>query len=369
MYGEETYTSETYAEETTYTETTPPLDTTTVTETYAEEQVTEYTGEEVTPGSEEKDPQKLFLNFKTRYMNPDNPFDVLSMQVPGITEENQRKYEKTIYGYLFGPADYVTPADSWEEVARLSVIESKVHYSYSQNLGYFNTLYYMLSFLYTTVSFKESISELPKQFNILKNVKSAADLVKNSETIFRFTSNLAEIYGTLRDVDSQKADEFGFPEVDKKVMFVIGAVSSGGWSVLADISNEIFASTAQNSINYEIEKAALSSAMAFHCQRLHEIALRRDKITAEEIKEFFFHVRRFIDLKKLDNSLNIRDSMYIWQDNPDLVTSLLDFIDVIDARAAMEEDINMYNGLISNYKQAENLLRTDMSNLGVIWEK
>lgn len=315
-----------------------------------------------------EDEEKLIFNFKSMFINPDNPGYVLGREIPGLTEENLKKYQGTIlYKKLLGPADYITGSTSWEDVARLAVIESKVHYNYAQNLGYFKSLYNILSVFYIVQSFRESLQDIPKQFNTLKSVNSAKDLVKNKDTIIGLSSNLTGIYDELIGTDREGAANLGFPELDSKVMFVVGAVTSGGWSVLGDISKGLFIENAQYSINYEVKKAVLNSSLAYHAQKAHELAIK-EKISSAEINEFFFHTRRVVTLKQLDMLLNIEDSISLWQENKDLMTNILNFFKIIDAEAALEADLQLYDEILYNYGQAENFLRSVMSDLGLQWQ-
>jgi len=150
-------------------------------------------------------------------------------------------------------------------------------------------------------------------------------------------------------------------------MFVVGAVTSGGWSVLGDISKGLFIENAQYSINYEVKKAVLNSSLAYHAQKAHELAIK-EKISSAEINEFFFHTRRVVTLKQLDMLLNIEDSISLWQENKDLMTNILNFFKIIDAEAALEADLQLYDEILYNYGQAENFLRSVMSDLGLQWQ-
>ncbi len=312
--------------------------------------------------------EKLIFNFKAMFVNPDNPGYVLGREIPGLTEENLKAYQKTtLYKKLLGPVDYITSSNSWEDVARLAVIESKVHYNYSQNLGYFKSLYNILSVFYTVQSFKDSLKEIPKQFNTLKSVSSVKDLVKYKDTIIGLSSNLTGVYDTFIGIDREGAADLGFPELDSKVMFAIGAVTSGGWSVLGDISKGLFIENAQYSINYEVKKAVLNSSLGYHAQKAHELAIK-DKINGDEINEFFFHVRRVVALKQLDMLLNMEDSVSLWKENRDLITSAFNFFKIVDAEAALEADLQLYNEILSNYENAENFLQAEMSDLGLQWQ-
>jgi len=315
--------------------------------------------------TEEVNKDKLIFNFKKAFINPDNPNYVLGRGIPGLTEEDLKSYQGTIlYKKLLGPGDYITAANSWEDIARLAVIESKVHYNYAQNLGYFKSTYNILSVFYIVQSFRESLQDIPKQFNTLKSVGSAKDLIKHKDTIIGLSSNLTGIYDTVMNIDREGAADLGFPELDAKVMFVIGAVTSGGWSVLGDISKGLFIENAKFSINYEMEKAILNSSLAYHAQKAHELAID-ENISAEEIDEFFFHVRRVVVLKQLDTLLNIGDSISIWQENRDLTTRALNFFKIIDAEAALEADLQLYDEILSNYKGAESFLWSIISDLGI----
>lgn len=314
---------------------------------------------------DDEEVQSLVFNFKSRYVDIDNPSYVFGRDVPSLTEEASRQYTRSaLYSKFLGPAGYMTPATSWEDVARLALIESKVHYDYAQRIGYFKSLYNILSVFYIEQSFRQSLNEIPKQFNTLKSFKSAEQLVKNSDTIVSLASNLSGIYETVIAVDRQGAEELGFPELDPKVMFVIGAVTSGGWSVLGDISKATFVDNAKYSINYEVKKALLNSSIAYHAQKTHDIALK-EMVGAEDIGEFYFHARRIAVLKQLDCLLNIEDSISLWQKNPDLVTTALDFLNIISKDAALGEDIALYNELFSNYESAESYLLKDMDELGL----
>jgi hypothetical protein len=365
---EETYTEETIQEET--------YDDYTEGETYQEEDYSTMLQEEkeVSAVQEElsaaaaEDEEKLIFNFKSMFLDPDNPGYVLGREIPGITEGNLKEYQgTTLYKKLIGPSEYITAANSWEDIARLAIIESKVHYNYSQNLGYFKSLYNILSVFYMVQSFRESLRDIPKQFNSLKSVDSARELLKHKGTIIDLSSNLTGIYDTLLGIDKEGATGLGFPELDSKVMFVIGAVSSGGWSVLGDISKQLFIDNAQFSINYEINKAVLNSSLAYHAQMAHELAAK-ENIDADEINEFFFHVRRVVVLKQLDTLLNMEDSVSLWQENPDLVTSVFDFFNIIDAAAALDADLQLYDQILTNYENAENFLQAEMSDLGLQWQ-
>ena len=316
----------------------------------------------------EEDKEKLVFDFKTNFVNPDNPGNVLGSEIPGLTEGNLRDYKRTIlYEKLFTPYDYITAATSWEDVARLAMIESKVHYTFAQNLGYFKSLYNVLSVFYLAQSFRESLRDIPKQFNSLRSVGSAKDLVKHKDTIIGLSSNLTGIYDEAIGLDRQGAAELGFPALDSSVMFFIGAVSSGGWSVLGDISKGLFIENAQYSINYEMKKALLNSSLAYHAQVLHELAIKQ-KITAEEVNEFFFHSRRIVVLKQLDMLLNMEDSISLWQENPDLMTRALGFLNVINARQALEADLYLYEEILTNYENAENFIQAVASDIGVEWQ-
>ncbi|MBL7124325.1 MAG: hypothetical protein ISS14_05485, partial [Actinobacteria bacterium] len=362
---EDTYQEEIPAEETTQDYTTDETSQQEDLSTLLEQEQDTSTQQETSTIIEEEDKNKLIFNFKKAFINPDNPNYVLGRGIPGLTEENLKAYQGTIlYKRLLGPADYITAANSWEDIARLAVIESKVHYNYSQNLGYFKSLYNILSVFYRVQSFRESLRDIPKQFNTLKSVGSAKDLIKYKDTIIGLSSNLTGIYDTVIGIDREGAADLGFPELDSKVMFVIGAVTSGGWSVLGDISKELFVENAQFSINYEMEKATLNSSLAYHAQKAHELAVN-EKISAEEINEFFFHVRRVVALKQLDTLLNIEDSVSLWQENRDLTTRALNFFKIINAEAALEADLQLYDEILSNYEEAENFLWSVMSDLGI----
>ncbi len=325
------------------------------------------TQQEETPTAGVDDEEKLIFNFRSMFLNPDNPGYVLGRGIPGLTEDNLKEYQGTmLYKRLLGPNDYIANANSWEDVARLAVIESKVHYNYAQNLGYFKSIYNILSVFYMVQSFRESLRDIPKQFNTLKSVNSAKELVKYKGTIIDLSSNLTGIYDEIIGIDREGAANLGFPELDSKVMFVIGAVSSGGWSVLGDISKGLFIENAQFSINYEIEKAVLNSSLGYHAQKAHELAIK-EKITADEISEFFFHVRRVVVLKQLDTLLNMKDSVSLWEENRDLITSVFNFFNIIDAEEALKADLQLYDQILSNYQEAENFLMTAMSSLGIQW--
>jgi hypothetical protein len=312
--------------------------------------------------------EKLVFNFKSMFLDPDNPGYVLGREIPGLTEDNLKEYQGTIlYKKLLGPGEYITASSSWEDVARLAVIESKVHYNYAQNLGYFKSIYNLLSVFYMVQSFRESLRDIPKQFNSLKSINSAKQLIKYKGTIIDLSSNLTGIYDTLLGIDKEGATSLGFPELDSKVMFVIGAVSSGGWSVLGDISKGLFIENAQFSINYEIKKAVLNSSLGYHAQMAHELAIK-ENITADEINEFFFHVRRVVVLEQLDTMLNIEDSVSLWEENRDLMTSFLNFFNIIDAEAALEADLLLYDQILTNYENAEYFLQAEMSDLGLQWQ-
>jgi hypothetical protein len=265
---------------------------------------------------------------------------------------------------LSGPYAYVSPATSWEDVARLALLESKNHYSYAQNLGYFKSLYNVLSIFYIAQSFRESLRDIPKQFNALKTAGSAKELVKQKDTIIGLTSNLTGIYDTVIGLDRSGAAELGFPEIDSRVMFIIGAVSSGGWSVLGDISKSMFIENAKYSINYEMKKALLSSSLTYHAQLLHELAVK-DDISAEEVSEFFFHAKRITVLKQLEALMDMEDRISLWQENPDLMTRVYDFFNIIDANAALQEDLADYEVILNNYSQAEYYLESMMSEMGI----
>jgi hypothetical protein len=312
--------------------------------------------------------EKLIFKFKSMFLDPDNPGLVFGREIPGLTQENLKEYQRTtLYKRLLGPGEYITASNSWEDVARLAVIESKVHYNYAQNLGYFKSMYNLLSVFYMVQSFRESLRDIPKQFNSLKSIDSARELVKYKGTIIDLSSNLTGIYDTLLGIDKEGAANLGFPELDSKVMFVIGAVSSGGWSVLGDISKGLFIENAQFSINYEIKKAVLNSSLAYHAQEAHELAIK-ENITADEINEFFFHARRIVVLKQLDTMLNMEDSVSLWEENKDLVTSIFNFFNIIDAEAALEADLQLYDQILTNYENAENFLQAEMSDLGLQWQ-
>lgn len=355
--GEETY--EQYPDEETYQE-----------EDYSmmlQEEKEASTQQEKTPSTVVEE-EKLIFNFKSMFLNPDNPGLVFGREITGLTEENLKEYQRTtLYKRLLGPAEYITASNSWEDVARLAVIESKVHYNYAQNLGYFKSIYNLLSVFYIAQSFRESLRDIPKQFSSLKSVDSARELIKHKGTLIDLSSNLTGIYDTLLGIDKEGAANLGFPELDSKVMFVIGAVSSGGWSVLGDISKGLFIENAQFSINYEIKKAVLNSSLAYHAQEAHELAIK-ENITADEINEFFFHARRVVVLKQLDIMLNMEDSVSLWEENRDLVTSVFNFFNVIDAEAALEADLQLYDQILTNYENAENFLQAEMSDLGLQWQ-
>ena len=312
--------------------------------------------------------EKLVFKFKSMFLDPDNPGLVFGREIPGLTEENLKEYQgTTLYKRLLGPSEYITASNSWEDVARLALIESKVHYNYAQNLGYFKSMYNILSVFYMVQSFRESLRDIPKQFNSLKSVNSVKELVKHKGTIVDLSSNLTGIYDTLLGIDKEGATNLGFPELDSKVLFVIGAVSSGGWSILGDISKGLFIENAQFSINYEIKKAVLNSSLAYHAQEAHELAIK-ENITADEINEFFFHTRRVIVLKQLDMLLNIEDAVSLWEENRDLVTSVFNFFNIIDAEAALEADLQLYDQILTNYENAEGFLQAEMSDLGLQWQ-
>jgi hypothetical protein len=295
----------------------------------------------------------------------DNPSYVFGRDIPGLSEESLKEYSRSdLYSSFLGPGQYIQSSDSWEDIARLALVESKVHYNYAQRIGYFKSLYNILSVFYIIQSFRESLTEIPGQFNKLKSVKSATDIVKNADTFISLTSNLSGIYETVISVDKEGARELGFPELDSKVMFVIGAISSGGWSVLGDISKATFVDNAQYSINYEIKKALLNTSLAYHAQKIHELALK-DKFSTNEIEEFYFHARRIAVLKQIDTLLNIEDSVSLWQENPDLVTRAFDFLNIIDKEAALDQDLGVYNQILSNYESAESYLLDDMGDLGL----
>jgi len=309
--------------------------------------------------------EKLVFNFKSLYIDMDNPSYVFGRDIPGLSEDSLKEYNRSdLYSSFLGPGQYIQPSDSWEDIARLALVESKVHYNYAQRIGYFKSLYNILSVFYIIQSFRESLTEIPGQFNKLKSFKSASDIVKNADTFISLTSNLSGIYETVVAVDKEGARELGFPELDSKVMFVIGAISSGGWSVLGDISKATFIDNAQYSINYEIKKALLNTSLAYHAQKIHELALK-DKFSAKEIEDFYFHARRIAVLKQIDTLLNIEDSVSLWQENPDLVTRAFDFLNIIDKESALEQDIDLYNQILSNYESAESYLINDMGTLGL----
>ena len=319
----------------------------------------------------EVDEQELIFNFKSRYINPDNPQYVYVRGIPGITEEKLREYKNKymgLYSRLLGPGEYVPAATSWEDVARLAVLESKVHYNNARNLGYFQTLYNVLSIFYVAQSFRESLADIPGQLKTLKSIDSAKELIKHKDTIFLFSSNMIGIYDGARSIKKEGADEKGFPEIDSKVMFVIGAVSSGGWSMLGDMSKGMFIENAKYTVNYEIEKATLNSSLAYHAQKIHEIAINHENISAREINEFFFHARRIVSLKKLDVYLDIGDSVSIWQENQDLATKLSNLFGVIDASAALDAELYGFDITLSNYEEIERYLESDMDDLGVEWQ-
>ena len=362
---EDTYQEEIPAEETTEDYTTDETFQQEDSSTLLEQEQDTSTQQETSIIIEEEDEEKLIFNFKSMFINPDNPGYVLGRGIPGLTEENLKEYQgTTLYKRLLGPSDYITTSNSWEDIARLAVIESKVHYNYSQNLGYFKSLYNILSVFYIAQSFRESLRDIPKQFNTLKSVGSAKDLIKHKDTIIGLSSNLVGIYDTVIGIDREGAADLGFPELDSRVMFVIGAVTSGGWSILGDISKDLFIENAQFSINYEMEKAILNSSLAYHAQKAHELAVN-EKISAEEINEFFFHVRRVAALKQLDTLLNIEDSVSLWQENRDLTTRALNFFKIIDAEAALEADLQLYDEILSNYEDAESFLWSVMFDLGI----
>ena len=338
-----------------------------VEEEIPQEYVEEYTDEDSLGGDEvgETSEQKLILKFKSEYIDIDNPKYILGRGIPGITKEKLKEYETSTLGrYILGPGAYVTIANSWEEVARLAVLESKVHYNNSQTLGYFCSLKKILDTFYTILDFKESALDLRKQFNTLKSVKSAKELVKHKETLMSFTSNLSGIYSTMTNVDKQEGAELGLPEIDQKIMFVIGAVSSGGWSVLADISNELYGENAKYSINYEIQKAVLNSSLAYHAQKLHEIALI-DKINGEEIEKYYFHVERILALKKIDIYLNAGSAYSTWQDNQDFMTQAFNILNIIDAKDTLQKKLDGYNVTLTNYEYAEEFVRSAMNELQI----
>jgi len=333
----------------------------------SQEYVEEYTDEDSLGEDEidETSEQKLILKFKSEYIDIDNPNYILGRGIPGITKEKLKEYENDALGrYILGPGAYAAAANSWEEVARLAVLESKVHYNSSQNLGYFYSLKKILDTFYMILDFKESALDLQKQFKTLKSVKSAKEIIKHKDTLISFTSNLSGIYSTITNVDKQEAAELGLPEIDQKIMFVIGAVSSGGWSVLADISNELYGENAKYSINYEIQKAVLNSSLAYHAQKLHEIALI-DKINGEEIEEYYFHVERILALKKIDVYLNIGSAYSTWQDNQDLMTWAFNILNIIDAKDTLQKKLDDYNVTLTNYECAEEFVRSAMNELQI----
>jgi len=289
---------------------------------------------------------KIFNKIRT-------PNALLGENIAGMGEDALEAYHSSyIKGSILGIGGYVKYADSWEEVARYEFEKGKIHLNNSRNLGYFKAMQEILNVVYAGVSAREALKKAPAQFQTLKGLKNFTDIKSNIGTIVDFTGNMADLYNAIYTADQTShkltGKSAGIPSGNSKIMMVIGAVTSGGWSLIGDISNELFSEDAVHSIDYEFDSGVLNQTASYHAQKIQEI-LDKPYPAKEDTKELFFNAKRFVSLKKVEAMINYRDDVAVWKEKPSLMTKIGGFIGFVDIGEALEEKKKDLQGNTAKY--------------------
>ncbi|MAE42558.1 hypothetical protein CMO93_02200 [Candidatus Woesearchaeota archaeon] len=293
----------------------------------------------------------LFKQLQESGINIQVPGNLYGTNVPGISKEDFSRLKRTSGGVLSRELiKSIKQSESWEEVSKLALFKSREAFRNARVFGYYQSMYDVLNVAYVGAKFVSTLQQLPTQLNKLGSISNINDVVENAGTIIEFTDSMASLYGDIYELNQINAKKSGTTKEDSKIMEFIGdvsftgeIVSSGGWSLLPEISNEIMKGVEESS-NYEIELASINLAVAYHTGRLHYISEKASP-SDKEITEFFFHAERYIALKRLEAVLKYRDDVAIWKDNPSLAVWLADFIGYVESDKVISDKLKEYDNI------------------------
>lgn len=308
-----------------------------------------------------------------------NPMDILGFNLTGMSDEVAAAYDKdnSLSSYFgLGFIGYTEIAKSWGEVANYELRKGKMNLTNAKNMGLFDMLNWGIKGLYKVASFLDTISQMPEQMQKLSEIKNVKELTENAQNIkllIESADGLASVTGTVievadaaRGVKITKEDNSVFKAIKGNGLWTLGTVASGGWTLLADASNSLTGDNVGESILYETEIGELSMFMSIHADIAQKMAEKQNP-TADELKEYFFSVKSYLKMKKLELSLKYRDDVAVWKmENKGLFTKVLYFI----AGASDTENILAgkkaeYGSMNANYEKMEKNVDALMQQYGV----
>lgn len=306
------------------------------------------------------------------------PLSLFGFNMLGIQDYDVQ--DKTFEQQIMGVSANAIDAHSFAEVARYEFLKGQERLNNAKNLGYFKKLYDILDIVYISASFIDTVKQVRGQFNELRKIQTSIELVNHASKIASFADGLASLYEGIYKADKKMSSKIGFPKLDFGIMGQISAaVSTGGWSLMADISEGI-TENVESSANYEMEMAVLNLASAYHTEKMLAIIseetmnkydnrmfrwAKTTPLTNEEARQAFFHAEQLLKLKKLEQLLKYRDDVAVWKEKPDLTVRLFSWFGVVDAASILEEkkkDLDLMN---SKYDNALNDMEDLKKELGI----
>ena len=296
-----------------------------------------------------------------------NPQEILGLNLIGMSDNGAEAYDKgnSLSNYFgLGFIGYTGNAKSWEEIANYEFRKGRANLTNAKNIGLFDMLNWGIKGPYKLASFLDTISQLPKQMqkiSEIKNVKELAENAQNIKLLTESTDGLASVTGTVievadaaRGVKITKEDNSVFKAIKENGLWALGTAASGGWTLLADASNSLTSDNVDESILYETEIGELSMFMSIHANVAQKMAKKQNP-TDNDLKEYFFSVKSYLKMKKLELALKYRDDVAVWKtENKGLFTKVMYFIaGASDTEKILAEKKAEYDSMNANYEQME----------------
>jgi hypothetical protein len=189
-----------------------------------------------------------------------------------------------------------------------------------------------LNVLYKAIGFVDTIKNLPEQLDKLADIKTVEQLKDNVPLLIEFTDSMgsvSEVVGTGTNALGLKItlEDYKFFSALKDATFwTAGTLSSGGLSLVVDATNALNGDNVKQSILYETEIGETSMFASIQMDIAQKMA-EKENPTNEDIKSYFYSIKKFLKLKKMELALKYRDDVSIYKDNPDLLTSIFTFVE------------------------------------------
>jgi len=333
-----------------------------------------------------------------------NPTDIFGRDIAGISAANAQMYKtECIFGITCRLADYISPAASWEDVARSELMAGQENLNVARQIGYFKNLKEILDIAYVVASLAEVVKSVhglkasgikakqhaahtartahaaaslkgaaksaPVLHEKLRRIATTKELLNHKKTIVEFADSMATIYEAASMVDRATSSRARIPRVNGEIMMLISAALSEGLSVPVDLANKLFPKKkAESYIDYYTSKGTAQMAAAYHAQEMHEISIK-DHLSDEDIKEYFSHAEEFIKLKILGTFLDDLRSRSTWKENPDLVVKIGSFMAKrgigTSPEKVLEAELRVIQDRRYNYESAQGYLEHLKRRLGI----